>query len=61
MVGIGMAASLKVRGEPVGHLQGAGPIEIPEPLLPAIRLRKPAEEMVKGPILHHNKDDVVNA
>jgi hypothetical protein len=59
MVGILISAALKIRSEWPGRVGRAVFIDIGEPILPAIRSGKPSEDMVEGPVLHHQHDDSV--
>ena len=39
----------------------AGRVEVGEAGLPAVRVGKPAEEVIEAPVLHHDDDDVLDA
>ena len=61
MIGIRMAAPLKVGRERVSQVWDPSLVKIFQPRLPAIRVRQPAEEVIEGPILHHDPDNVLDA
>src|SRR5207302_11405923 len=60
MVGVAVAATLKVRGQRERGMRDTGGIRVREPFLPAVRPGEPAEEMVEGAVLHHEYDHVID-
>jgi len=60
MVGVGLSAALEVRSQLVRRMARAVRIEVGEPGLLAVRARKPAEEVIEGPVLHHEHDDMTD-
>jgi hypothetical protein len=61
MVRIEVGASLVIRGECKGWLEGASLIRIGEAVLRRIRGGMPAEEMIEAPVLHHHDHNMIDS
>lgn len=60
MIGVGMAAPLEIRCEPVSPMGHAVGVEVAQPGLSAVGAVEPAEEVIEGAILHHHEHDVID-
>src|SRR5437764_7743348 len=61
MIGIGVAASLIIRRERIRRVRLPVVIDVRETGLPAVCSGKPAEQMVKRPVLHRDHDHMLDS
>jgi hypothetical protein len=61
VIGIGVAATLKVRRQVVCSMEGSGLVGVTQPALPSVGALEPAQHVIERSVLHHQDDDVLDA